>query len=322
MARDAALLHTSDGRLESALRLFAASIEAFMRTGGVAQPAITLASLPPCSNASNNRPSRAPCSVPCRANRPAPTTSFRSPISAPGCATHWAASGRSAGPPPVPPWSCRTRRAYALNQIDVAQRALVVASEQSALAGLTAREMQVLRLVADGATTRAISERLFISAKTADNDLQHIYTKLGVTNRAAATRWALEHNRANQIGDPEGGGLLMCRRTHRRSVPPDPADQGWRVRERTMILATTKVKDLDLPGGVRRGRRGQARLARLEGLHRLPRPDRGGPGLGRLRLGRRGLDGVRHRPGDPGDHAGGRPPRSPSLGQFLGAFSA
>ena len=46
MARDAALLHTSDGRLESALRLFAASIEAFMRTGGVAQPAITLASLP------------------------------------------------------------------------------------------------------------------------------------------------------------------------------------------------------------------------------------------------------------------------------------
>ncbi len=50
----------------------------------------------------------------------------------------------------------------------------------------------MLRLIADGATTREISERLFISAKTADNHIQHIYTKLGVTNRAAATRWALD----------------------------------------------------------------------------------------------------------------------------------
>ena len=60
------------------------------------------------------------------------------------------------------------------------------------MAGLTARETQVLRLIADGATTREISERLFISAKTADNHIQHIYTKLGVTNRAAATRWAFD----------------------------------------------------------------------------------------------------------------------------------
>ena len=51
----------------------------------------------------------------------------------------------------------------------------------------------MLRLIADGATTRAISEQLFISAKTADNHIQHIYTKLRVTNRAAATRWALDH---------------------------------------------------------------------------------------------------------------------------------
>jgi DNA-binding CsgD family transcriptional regulator len=93
--------------------------------------------------------------------------------------------------------------AYALNQIDVSRRALVVAGEQGAMAGLTARELQVLRLIADGSTTRAMSERLFISAKTADNHIQHIYTKIGVTNRAAATRWALEHEVANQDGDPE-----------------------------------------------------------------------------------------------------------------------
>jgi DNA-binding CsgD family transcriptional regulator len=107
----------------------------------------------------------------------------------------WAATGAA--------MELQDAAAYALNQIDVARQALVVAGQQGALAGLTARELEVLRLVADGATTRAISERLFISAKTADNHIQHIYTKLGVTNRAAATRWALEHEVANQNGDPE-----------------------------------------------------------------------------------------------------------------------
>ena len=99
---------------------------------------------------------------------------------------------RSGGRRPVPPWTCRDRGVRA-HQIDVARHALAIAAEESALAGLTARETQVLRLIAEGATTREISERLFISAKTADNHIQHIYTKLGVTNRAAATRWALEH---------------------------------------------------------------------------------------------------------------------------------
>ena len=93
--------------------------------------------------------------------------------------------------------------AYALHQIDVARNALAVAGQQGALAGLTAREMQVLRLIADGATTRGISEQLFISAKTADNHIQHIYTKLGVTNRAAATRWAFDHGVETRTEDLE-----------------------------------------------------------------------------------------------------------------------
>src|SRR5262249_5341889 len=81
----------------------------------------------------------------------------------------------------------------ALHHIELAGAARAAAAGRGGLAGLTARETQVLRLVADGASTRSISERLFISAKTADNHIQHIYTKLGVTNRAAATRWALDH---------------------------------------------------------------------------------------------------------------------------------
>ncbi|WBB70664.1 LuxR family transcriptional regulator [Micromonospora sp. WMMD812] len=49
---------------------------------------------------------------------------------------------------------------------------------------LTEREWQVARLAADGATSRAIAERLYLSARTVENHLQRIYAKLGVTNRA------------------------------------------------------------------------------------------------------------------------------------------
>ncbi|MFC4021510.1 LuxR C-terminal-related transcriptional regulator [Micromonospora sp. GCM10011542] len=49
---------------------------------------------------------------------------------------------------------------------------------------LTEREWQVARLAADGATSRAIAERLFLSARTVENHLQRVYAKLGVTGRA------------------------------------------------------------------------------------------------------------------------------------------
>ena len=57
---------------------------------------------------------------------------------------------------------------------------------------LTRREVEVLRLVADGLTTSEIATRLFISPKTVDHHVQHVYTKIGVSNRAAATRWAFD----------------------------------------------------------------------------------------------------------------------------------
>jgi len=58
---------------------------------------------------------------------------------------------------------------------------------------LSRREVEVLLLVADGLTTREIADRLYISPKTADHHIQHIYTKIGVSNRAAATLWAFQH---------------------------------------------------------------------------------------------------------------------------------
>ena len=97
----------------------------------------------------------------------------------------------------------RDTASYALHQIDLARRALTAAGQDAAGdAGLTARETQVLRLIADGGNTREISERLFISAKTTDNHIQHIYIKLDVTNRAAATRWAFDHD-VFEAGDPK-----------------------------------------------------------------------------------------------------------------------
>jgi DNA-binding CsgD family transcriptional regulator len=68
-----------------------------------------------------------------------------------------------------------------------------VAAPAEAAGGLTAREVQVLRLVATGRTTRAIAAELVLSERTVDRHLSNIFAKLGVPSRAAATAWAYEH---------------------------------------------------------------------------------------------------------------------------------
>ena len=59
--------------------------------------------------------------------------------------------------------------------------------------GLTGREAEVLRLAARGLTTKAIADVLFISPKTAGHHIQHVYTKIGVSTRAAAALWAMQN---------------------------------------------------------------------------------------------------------------------------------
>lgn len=61
-------------------------------------------------------------------------------------------------------------------------------------AGLTAREVEVLRLAAVGRTARQIAADLFITAKTVDHHIQHIYAKIGVSTRGAAALWAMEND--------------------------------------------------------------------------------------------------------------------------------
>jgi DNA-binding NarL/FixJ family response regulator len=62
--------------------------------------------------------------------------------------------------------------------------------------GLTARELEVLRLVATGATTKAIAAELVLSERTVDRHLSNIFAKLGVATRTAAAAYAFEHGLA------------------------------------------------------------------------------------------------------------------------------
>ena len=59
--------------------------------------------------------------------------------------------------------------------------------------GLTAREAEVIALIARGLQTKQVGHRLGISAKTADHHLQNAYAKIGVSTRAAAALFAMQH---------------------------------------------------------------------------------------------------------------------------------
>jgi HD-GYP domain-containing protein (c-di-GMP phosphodiesterase class II) len=68
--------------------------------------------------------------------------------------------------------------------------------------GLTAREIDVLRLVARGLSSKEIAARLVISPKTARNHIEHIYTKIGATSRVTASLFAMEHGLLPAGGSP------------------------------------------------------------------------------------------------------------------------
>jgi DNA-binding NarL/FixJ family response regulator len=60
--------------------------------------------------------------------------------------------------------------------------------------GLTQREVEVLHLLTEGLTNAKIAETLVVSPYTINAHLRSIYNKLDVSTRAAATRYALEHD--------------------------------------------------------------------------------------------------------------------------------
>ena len=66
-------------------------------------------------------------------------------------------------------------------------------SDDLLLAGLTAREVEVLILLARGLSNKQIAERLVITPKTAGNHVEHIYAKIDASSRAAAAMFAVQH---------------------------------------------------------------------------------------------------------------------------------
>jgi HD-GYP domain-containing protein (c-di-GMP phosphodiesterase class II) len=81
---------------------------------------------------------------------------------------------------------------------DAAEAVLVAAGHRATArrertAGLTAREVEVLRLVARGLASKAIAAELVISPKTARNHIEHIYVKTGATSRVEASLFAIKN---------------------------------------------------------------------------------------------------------------------------------
>jgi HD-GYP domain-containing protein (c-di-GMP phosphodiesterase class II) len=72
-------------------------------------------------------------------------------------------------------------------------------------AGLTPREVEVLQLVARGYSSKEIADRLVISRKTASNHIEHIYTRIGVSNRATASLFAMQHGLLADAYSPDQG---------------------------------------------------------------------------------------------------------------------
>ena len=61
------------------------------------------------------------------------------------------------------------------------------------LSDLTSRELEILQLVLAGYTNQAIADEIYISKKTVEFHLDHIYTKIGGRTRLMAGIWAIQH---------------------------------------------------------------------------------------------------------------------------------
>jgi HD-GYP domain-containing protein (c-di-GMP phosphodiesterase class II) len=72
-------------------------------------------------------------------------------------------------------------------------------------AGLTRREVEILVLLAYGLSNRTIAERLVIAPKTVGNHVEHIYTKIGCSTRAAASLFAMQHGLLPELASEDEG---------------------------------------------------------------------------------------------------------------------
>ncbi len=193
LARDAARLHATDGEPDVALGLFAQAIDAFLRAGNVPQLIITLASVP----ALFERLERLEAAVVLTGALAREPSAFHHvpelAALSERLATRLGASRMAELAKGRADLDLDAVARYAREQIDAARRAPGRRPGSARPGSLSRREVDVLRLVAAGRTSADIAGELFISPRTAEHHVQNIYTKIGVSNRAAATRWAVAH---------------------------------------------------------------------------------------------------------------------------------
>ena len=187
-----------DGEPDVALGLFAEAIQAFHRAGNVPQLIITLASVPALFDrlepsamllGAMSRESSSFHHVPELAELGDRLTSRLGATKAGELLAVGAGLDLDAA------------AVYARRQIDAARRDPRPRTRGARPGGLSRREIDVLRLVAAGRTSGEIAAELFISTRTAEHHIQNIYTKIGVSNRAAATRWAVAHRVVDGVLD-------------------------------------------------------------------------------------------------------------------------
>ncbi|CAN5622937.1 LuxR C-terminal-related transcriptional regulator [soil metagenome] len=94
-------------------------------------------------------------------------------------------------------------------RLGVAGGAAGVVGDRAAVRGLTSREIEVLGLVATGASNKAVGARLGIRDRTVERHLTNLFAKLGVASRTAATAYAFRHGLIGGEADPEHDGTEM-----------------------------------------------------------------------------------------------------------------
>ena len=197
LARDAARLHTSDGEPEAALVLFGEAITVV--PPGRQHPAADHHARERARRCSKSSSGYEPAATLLGAMAQQPSSFHHVPELAELEGRAWPAKldakrGSANSSPPAAPSASTTLPDYARQQIDVARRdPRPVARARPRPGGLSRRELEVLRLLAGGRTSTEIATELFISTRTAEHHIQNIYTKIDVSNRASATRWAVAH---------------------------------------------------------------------------------------------------------------------------------
>ena len=200
LARDAVRLNTSDGEPDVALGLFAEAIQAFHRAGNGPQLIITLASVPALLE---------------RLDRLEPAAMLLGAMSRESSSFHHVPELAELGDRLTSRLGATKAgellavgagldldaAVYARRQIDAARRDPRPRTRGARPGSLSRREIDVLRLVAAGRTSGEIAAELFISTRTAEHHIQNIYTKISVSNRAAATRWAVAHRVVDGVLD-------------------------------------------------------------------------------------------------------------------------